>query len=137
MYLVMKAASVVALLASASSLIPNPNQTVYVAPLPEPGPVVVEVLTAEVTAYTASPDETDDTPEITASGARVADGQVACPGRYPFGTRFEIAGRVYVCEDRMNLRYRDGNHFDVFVGSKAAAYEFGRKTLTVKVLGED
>ncbi len=86
-----------------------------------------------VTAYTSSVDETDDRPWETAAGTLARDGIAACPSEYPFGTEVEIAGRVFVCEDRMNGRYRDAEHFDVWVKSKEVAFAFGRQALPVVI----
>lgn len=85
-----------------------------------------------VTAYTASVDETDSEPEIMASGKRVYVGAIACPRDIPLKTKVEIGGKEYVCEDRMALK-NDGK-YDIFVGSKAEAYAFGRQELEVKIL---
>jgi len=85
-----------------------------------------------VSAYTSDPAETDDTPNITASGTRTRDGIVACPRDIPFGTKVEIDGEQYVCEDRMNARYN--NHFDIWMEHKEDALEWGRQLLEVKIL---
>jgi len=110
-----------------------PSTYVYGLDDEVPERMPVEVITASVSGYTASPDETDDTPDIVASGKKVAIGMVACPSRYAFGTEIEINGRKLVCEDRMNLRYRDKNNFDIFFASKSEAYAFGRQELQVKI----
>lgn len=94
------------------------------------------VVKAVVTAYTSSVDETDDNPWETASGSRAREGVVACPSKYEFGTRVAIAGREYTCEDRMNRRYREAEHFDVWHESKAEAFAFGKQELVVAILGE-
>ena len=100
----------------------------------EPEQNEIEVLVAEVTAYTASEDETDSTPTITASGATVQEGFVACPKRYEFGTQIVIGDQLYECQDRMHWRYTHGNYFDIFMETKQMAYSFGRQTLQVKIL---
>lgn len=92
------------------------------------------VVQAVVTAYTSSVDETDDNPWETASGSRARNGVVACPSKYEFGTRVAIAGREYTCEDRMNKRYRDLEHFDVWHESKAEAFAFGKQELPITIL---
>ena|SRR3990167_3858699 len=94
----------------------------------------VEIVKAEVSAYTSSVDETDDEPFITASGSVVRKGIVACPHRLEFGTKVEIKGKVYVCEDRMNRRYRDQENYDIWMTHKELAYEFGRQQLEVKII---
>lgn len=101
-------------------------------PEPEPPPIH-NVVMAEVSAYTSSIDETDETPDITASGERTRDGVAACPSRYKFGTKIEIGGKEYVCLDRMNARYRDGNYFDIWIEGKKEALEWGRRTLSVNI----
>ncbi len=90
-------------------------------------------LLAHVTAYTSSIDETDEEPGITASGTTPERGTLACPSRYAFGTRIIINGKTYVCEDRMNARYRNTNRFDMWVSSKAEAYQWGKKTLKIEI----
>lgn len=94
----------------------------------------VEVwLKAEISAYTASADETDASPLIMASGKMVYVGAVACSRDIPLGTKLEIRGRgIYVCEDRMNARYT--NNIDIFMLTKQEAKQFGRKTMDYRVL---
>ena len=87
---------------------------------------------AEVTAYSSSPDETWGDPLITASGRPVADGIVACPRRFSFGTKFRIGRRVYTCWDRLHPKY--DHRFDVWKASKPDALQFGLKRLLVEVL---
>lgn len=89
---------------------------------------------ATVTAYSSSEDETDDRPWEMASGRTVYDGAIACPSRFEFGTQVLIGERIFTCEDRMAKRYRDGNHFDIWLGSKGEALQYGKQTLSVLVL---
>jgi 3D (Asp-Asp-Asp) domain-containing protein len=88
--------------------------------------------TAEVTAYSSSPDETWGDPFITASGREVYDGLVACPRRFPFGTRFRIGSRIYACWDRLHERY--DHRFDIWKPSKQEALQFGRRMLVIEAL---
>jgi len=88
---------------------------------------------ATVTAYTSDPAETDDNPLETASGTVPGPGTIACPSRWPFGTRVEIEGQMYTCEDRMNKRYRETEHYDVWLASKDEAWEWGRREMTILV----
>lgn len=105
----------------------------YVAtPAPVAQPTIIH--DAVVTAYTSSPDETDDTPFITASGAHTTPGEIACPSKYAFGTQVKIHDAIYTCEDRMNAIYADQEHFDVWVYTKDEAYEWGHQTLDVEIL---
>lgn len=93
-----------------------------------------QVVKAEVSAYTSSVDETNEDPFTTALGKRTGPGIIACPSKLEFGTKVEIEGVEYVCEDRMNKRYRDKNNFDIWMTEKHLAYEFGRQQLEVKII---
>lgn len=93
---------------------------------------VYEEIWAVVTGYSSSPDETDDTPFVTASGTSTRPGIVACPRRYLFGTLALIGGKIYECEDRLNPKY--DNRFDIWHGSKGEAWEFGANKVLVKLL---
>lgn len=115
-------------LVSAVSFIPS-RAVVYISSTGEP----LKKLLAEVTAYTSSPEETDDTPTITASGTTTRPGTAACPAFLEFGSRVKIGGEMYICEDRMAERYRHGHFFDIWMPEKAEAYEFGRQELVVLV----
>ena len=86
---------------------------------------------AEVSAYNPVEAQTDGDPFIMSSGKRVYDGAIACPRWLELGTRVEILGRVYTCEDRMNIRYN--NHFDIMMWEYQDAIDFGRRTLQVKI----
>ena len=111
------------------NLIPGETIT-YVRQEPEP---TYQVVTAQVSAYTSSKDETDVEPFITASGSKTGPGVLACPTRLEFGTKVEIDGKTYICLDRMNKRYRDKEVYDIWVPSKEVAYDWGRKTLEIKI----
>lgn len=91
------------------------------------------IVFATVTAYTSSVDETDEDPFITASGSTVRHGTLACPSKYEFGTVIEIEGVRYICEDRMNKRYRQTERFDVWKVTKQDAFAWGNKKLSIKV----
>lgn len=92
------------------------------------------LVVAEITAYTSSIDETDDTPTLMADGTNTRQGAIACPSKYSFGTKVYIENNVYTCSDRMNKRYRDSEHFDIWVQDKNSAFEWGRRTLTIKII---
>ena len=109
--------------------------SVLVSPPAPLGDIVLKEPTrfrAEVTAYSSSPDETWGDPFITASGRRVADGIVACPRRYPFGTQFRIGPEVYTCWDRLHPRF--DHRFDIWKPSKEEALTFGLRRIEVEVL---
>jgi 3D (Asp-Asp-Asp) domain-containing protein len=87
-----------------------------------------KVLSVDVwlTAYSSSPDETDDTPFITASGERVRDGIVAT-NFLPMNSTIQIpeifGDKVFIVKDRMH--HRKTNFVDIWMPSKEEALEFG------------
>ena len=105
-----------------------------VEPLPAPQPAH-EVRVMHVTAYSSSPDETDDTPFITASGTSVHDGVVAT-NELPMGTKIQIpaiyGNKIFVVEDRMHVRMK--NKVDIWMPSKEQALHFGIKKTKIVVL---
>jgi len=98
-------------------------------------PVVVAKQWVIVTAYSSTPDQTDSTPFITASGSHVYDGTVAC-NFLRFGTRVrfpELYGdKIFIVEDRMALK--NSHKIDIWFTSRGEAKEFGVKVLKVEVL---
>lgn len=88
-------------------------------------------LEATVTAYSSTRHQASRHPTITASGRHVRNGIVACPRRFPFGTKVRIAGKIYRCEDRLNTRF--DNRFDIWKSNSAAARSFGKQELPVVV----
>jgi 3D (Asp-Asp-Asp) domain-containing protein len=95
-------------------------QVIFAGGGPTTAPLIIE---ATVTAYTSSSSS------VTASGRHTVDGIVACPRRYPFGTKFKIDGKIYECQDRTNRKY--GDRFDIWKPSWLAARTFGRRRLAV------
>ena len=84
------------------------------------------------TAYNALPEQTDDTPEITASGKRVKEGIVA-NNCLPFGTKIAVNDQIFEVQDRMNRRF-GCDKFDIFMWDYQAAKEFGVKELHYEVI---
>ena len=88
--------------------------------------IAVPALHLRVTAYSSSPDETDDTPFITANGTLVHDGVIAT-NMFPFGTKIKIPSlfgdKTFTVEDRMNQRMK--NVVDIWMSTKTAALKFG------------
>lgn len=88
-----------------------------------------------VTAYSSTPDQTDSSPFIMASGNRVHDGAVAA-NFLPMGTKImlpEIHGeKIFVVEDRMHRRFSD--RIDIWMETEEEALQFGVKETTVKIL---
>lgn len=85
-----------------------------------------EVRKVWVTAYSSTPDQTDDTPFITASGKLVRDGIIAC-NFLEFGTEVQIpdlfGDEIFVVEDRMHRRKT--NFVDVWMPTKQDALNLG------------
>lgn len=98
----------------------------------------VETLVMRITAYASVPDETDNTPFITANGTHVHDGVVAS-NILPFGTKIEIPGlfgdKVFTVEDRMSRRIK--NTIDIWMPTKLNAVDFGVTHTSVVVLGNE
>lgn len=110
----------------------------YANPTDRPEPQPIKVVRVTVTAYSSTPDQTDDTPCITADGFDVcANGieNVVAANFLPIGTQVKIpdyfGDQVFTVHDRMNRRY--GDRVDVWMVSRAKAIEFGRRTLKIEV----
>lgn len=88
-----------------------------------------------ITAYSSTPEETDDTPFITASGAYVRRG-VAAANFLPLGTAIRIpelfGDQVFIIEDRMHERFH--NKVDIWFPEKSQAKKFGIQLATIEVL---
>lgn len=106
-----------------------------------PGVFVVRTFRTILTAYSPSPDETDDTPFITAYGTRVRDGIVAT-NLLRRGTKIripEVFGyeKIFTVEDTMAP---DRYHVDILMMTKKEAKDFGvkwgpnRKGVRVEIL---
>jgi len=90
---------------------------------------IVKTIKMIITAYSSTPDQTDDTPFITASNKRVADGIIA-NNMLPFGTKVRIpelyGDKIFTVEDRMHSRmgkYRA----DIWFAEYQQAKNFGAK----------
>lgn len=117
---------------------PLPRSTlpiVHSIELPAVKRSVREVREVWITAYSSTPEETDDSPFVTASGSRVRDGILAA-NFLPFGAEVQIpetfGDKIFVVEDRMH--HRKTNNIDVWMASKSEALEFGRQYATIVVL---
>lgn len=67
-----------------------------------------------ITGYNLFPEQTDSTPCIGASGKNLCVinyPNAACPRSMPLGTRVKIQDVVYICEDRLALKY--DNRIDI------------------------
>lgn len=111
------------------------SQSVGFTPVAIAAPV--KMYEVKLTAYSSSPDETDDTPFTTASGGHVRDGVIAA-NFLPFGTKITIpeifGNKVFVVEDRMNRRNVDG--VDIWMPSKSKALRFGTTDAKIVILND-
>ena len=80
---------------------------------------------ATLTAYNPTPEQCDSTPDITASGKKVAEGMIA-NNCLKFGTVIRIGEKNYIVEDRMNEKW-DCEHFDILMFSEEEAIKFGKQ----------
>jgi 3D (Asp-Asp-Asp) domain-containing protein len=92
-------------------------------------------VTVHITGYSSTPDQTDDTPFITAANTHVRDGIVAA-NFLPLYTRIKIpelfGEKVFVVEDRMNRRFQD--RVDIWFPDRESAIKFGIKRAEIVVL---
>lgn len=90
-----------------------------------------------VTAYASVPQETDNTPFITASNKHVEDGFIAA-NFLPFGTKVQIpslfGNKIFTVEDRMNIR--KAGFVDIWMPTVAAAKDFGINRAPIVVLND-
>ena len=89
-----------------------------------------------VTAYSSTPDQTDNTPFITASGEIVHDGIIAS-NFLPFGTKVQFpqlfGSKIFQVEDRMHQKYSD-KRVDIWFPDRASAEIFGIKKTTMVIV---
>jgi 3D (Asp-Asp-Asp) domain-containing protein len=95
----------------------------------------VETHDVWVTAYSSTPEETDDTPFTTAMNSEVRDGIVAA-NFLPFGTKLQIpehfGDKVFTVEDRMHARKT--NFVDIWMPTKQDAKRFGISYTSIVIL---
>jgi len=112
-------------------------ERLFLAPVSSlPKPDISQTVKVLVTAYSSTPEETDDTPFVTASNSIVRSGIIA-NNALPFGTRVrlpEIFGdKIFEVEDRMHSRKSD-SQVDVWFPSKEEALHFGIKTTVMEII---
>lgn len=92
----------------------------------EAGPIVKQIVYFRITGYSSTPEETDDTPWITAYNTPARENIVAS-NDLPFGTKIRIPSlfgdRIFIVEDRLNERFK--NVIDVWFPTKEEALNFG------------
>ena len=98
---------------------------------------VVKTYEVRATGYSSTPDQTDSSPFITASGTRVRDGIIAT-NMLPFGTKIRIpevyGDKIFIVEDRMNRRY--WMNVDIWFPTRNSALTFGSQKVTIEVVEE-
>lgn len=95
-----------------------------------------KVVPTVLTAYSSTPDQTDDDPFVAASGKRVYDGMVAA-NWLPMGTKIKIPAlygeKIFTVDDRMNARYGYGR-MDIWMDApRVQVNKFGVKRAAVEV----
>lgn len=98
-----------------------------------------DVVTARITKY--SRKDSCHNPRgnecLTAAGRDTKEGvTVACPHGMKLGTKVEISGHVYTCEDRTArwVQEERGATFDIFTEDYDAAIQWGVKKMEVTIL---
>ena len=96
----------------------------------------------KVTAYSATPQETDEDPYVTASGKRVRQGIVALSRdlekklMLKFGDQVILEGiGMFIFEDRMHIRKT--RQVDLYMQSRQAALQFGVQTTLLIIVRAD
>lgn len=106
-----------------------------VAAIEAPAQEQLRRMTVDMTAYSSTPDQTDDSPFIAASGKHVFDGMIAA-NFLPFGTKVMIpelfGDKVFTVEDRMNRRFSE--RVDIWFPTRSAALRFGIQTAEIVIL---
>lgn len=89
-----------------------------------------------ITAYSSTPEQTDSTPFITASGSSVKDGVVA-NNILPFGTKIKIpelyGEKIFEVTDRMHSR-KGSDRLDIWFPSYKEALSFGVKKTSIEIV---
>ena len=115
----------------------NTKDAAYVAKATNEAQKAIKKIQVVVTAYASVPEETDDTPFITASGKTVKDGIIA-NNMLPFGTKVRIpalyGNKIFTVEDRMNQR-KGYYHVDIWFPEYEQAKDFGAKISDIEILG--
>lgn len=97
---------------------------------------IVAEFIVQVTGYSSTIDQTDNTPFIVANGTKVHDGVVAA-NFLPFGTKIKIpdkfGDKIFIVEDRMHKRFK--NRIDVWFPDRKSALKFGYdKDVKIQIL---
>lgn len=90
-----------------------------------------EIFEAVIYGYNSEKNQTDDTPNITASGQKTRDGIVA-NNCLAFGTKVKIDNRIYEVQDRMNSKY-GCEVFDIWFAEKQDAIDWGKQNKIITI----
>ena len=114
----------------------NTKNASYVAQATNEAQKIIKTIKVVVTAYSSTPDQTDSTPFITASGKHVAEIIIA-NNMLPLGTKVLIPSlygdEIFTVGDRM-ASYKSKYHIDLWMPNRALAVNFGVKTAEIEVL---
>jgi 3D (Asp-Asp-Asp) domain-containing protein len=112
------------------------NSVLAVSNPANPEPKVIKKMKVVITGYSSTIWETDDTPELTASGSVVREGIVANNG-LPIGTKIKIpelyGDKIFVVEDRMSWA-KGKYHVDIWFPDYFQAKNFGAKRTYIEIL---
>jgi 3D (Asp-Asp-Asp) domain-containing protein len=112
------------------------NSVLAVSNPANPEPKVIKKMKVVITGYSSTIWETDETPELTASGSVVREGIVANNG-LPIGTKIKIpelyGDKIFVVEDRMSWE-KGKYHVDIWFPDYFEAKNFGAKRTYIEVL---
>ncbi len=88
-----------------------------------------------ITAYSSTPEQTDSTPFITASGSFVKDGIVAC-NFLGFNTKIKIpelyGDKIFTVKDRMAKK--NSHKIDIWFPTTEQAKKFGVKKVRIEII---
>ena len=87
-----------------------------------------------VTAYNPVPNQTDNTPCISASGINVCETSknIVATNEFAFGTMLKIDGKIWEVQDRMNIRY--SYRIDLLMEDYREAKDWGKRTLKIELV---
>ena len=102
-------------------------------------PKVVRTYTVVATAYSSTPDQTDDTPCLTANGYDVCEANVEniiAANFLKLKTKVRIpdlyGDQIFTVQDRMHPRF--DNRIDLWKTDRARAIEFGKRLVKIEVI---
>lgn len=131
--------SVLVILGTLPFLKTTAKTTSYADPLVKGITKTVSTTVAFVTKY-SSVESCSNAKCIMASGKSAYVGAAACPRKYKLGTKVDIDGVTYTCEDRTALwieKSRSLPTFDIFAGYGSKAHKdairWGIQKRTVKI----